>query len=201
MPILAASCIGRSAEQYAEGVFVGKVLGVIPLAYSELLNRQNAFLSLCNIHRITLSSSHRHGKTCDKEYTSFFHFLHFSLPKDAIAALIILWQTCISHGGKSPSCLEADLPIATLHHCTKSSARPPLSSCRHIGKNAIGEHIHRILGTGTKQDNRSTHLFQPAPYCLLYKGIGFYPTPCVTSFHIPMGWFLPTPSRTLTQRE
>ncbi len=89
MPILAASCIGRSAKQYAKGVFVGKVLGVIPLAYSELLNRQKAFLSLCKIHRITLSSSHRHGKTCDKEYTAFFRFLHFSLPYDATAALKI----------------------------------------------------------------------------------------------------------------
>ena len=120
MPILAASCIGCSAERYAGSVFMQMALNVILQTCFGLQDRRNAFLSLCKIRRITLSASHKHGKTAPNSIRFSFLTLHFILPMASTTVLTMLWQKHALHCGKSRPYLETDLPISTLHHCTRS---------------------------------------------------------------------------------
>ena len=105
MPILAASCIGCSAERYAGSVFMQMALNVILQTCFGLQDRRNAFLSLCKIRRITLSASHKHGKTAPNSIRFSFLVLHFFLPMASTTALTMLWQKHALHCGKSRSYL------------------------------------------------------------------------------------------------
>ena len=100
MPILAASCIGCSAERYAGSVFMQMALNVILQTCFGLQDWQNTLFALCEIHRITLSASHKHGKTAPNSIRFSFLVLHFFLsmastnrPNDVVAeARFALWQ-------------------------------------------------------------------------------------------------------------
>ena len=105
MPILAASCIGYSAERYAESVFMQMALDMIPLTCLGRLDRRNAFLFLCKIRRITLPASHKHGKTAPNSTRLSFLVLHFFLSMASTTDLTILWQKHALHCGKSRSYL------------------------------------------------------------------------------------------------
>ena len=105
MPILAASCIGCSAERYAGSVFMQMALNVILQTCFGLQDRRNVFLSLCKIRRITLSASHKHGKTAPNSTRLSFLILHFFLSIASTTVLSMLWQKHALHCGKSRSYL------------------------------------------------------------------------------------------------
>ena len=105
MPILAASCIGCSAERYAGSVYTRMAPNVILRTCFGLQDRRNAFLSLCKIRRITLSASHKHGKTAPNSTRLSFLILHFFLSIASTTVLSMLWQKHALHCGKSRSYL------------------------------------------------------------------------------------------------
>jgi hypothetical protein len=119
MPILAASCIGRLAERYAESVFAEMGLNVISMTCLRHQNRQNAFLSCLKVHRFTLLASHKHSKGASNSPHLSFLSLHFILPMALASIETLLWRKRTLCCGKSLPYLEADLPISTLGYCTK----------------------------------------------------------------------------------
>ena len=120
MPILAASCIGCSAERYAGSVFMQIALDMIPLTCFGLQDWQNTLFAMCEIRRIALPASHKHGKTAPNSIRFSFLTLHFILPMASTTVLTMLRQKHALHRGKSGPYLGTDLPISTLRHCTKS---------------------------------------------------------------------------------
>ena len=119
MPILAASGIGCSAKRYAGSVYTRMALNVILQTRFGPQDRQNALFALRKIRRITLPDSHKHGKTASNSTRLSFLVLHFFLPMASTTVLTMLWKKHALHRGKSRPFLEADLPISTLHNCTK----------------------------------------------------------------------------------
>ena len=120
MPILAASCIGCSAERYAERVFMQMTLDVILQTCFGPQDRQNALFALRKINKITLPASHKHGKTAPNSIRISLLALHFILPIVLANIQTLLWKKRTLCCDKSLLYLEANLPISTLHHCTKS---------------------------------------------------------------------------------
>ena len=94
-------------------------LNVILQTCFGLQDWQNTLFALCEIHRITLSASHKHGITAPNSIRYSFLVLHFFLPMASTTVLTMLWKKHALHRGKSRPFLEADLPISTLHNCTK----------------------------------------------------------------------------------
>ena len=95
------------------------ILTAVPLTCFGCLDGQNAFLARLKIHRITIPTSHKHSKVASNSPRLSFLALHFIL-SIVLAIIQTIWcQKRTLCCGKSLPYLEADLPISTLHHCTK----------------------------------------------------------------------------------
>ena len=212
MPILAASCIGCSAERYAGSVFMQMALNVILQTCFGLQDRRNAFLSLCKIRRITLSASHKHGKTAPNSIRFSFLVLHFFLPMASTTALTMLWQKHALHCGKSRSYLGsgfANINTPPLYEVFWTGSRQ-----RYTGKSAnCHQSNRRTVWFGlARSETAPTHNQESSPFT---QGWSFYdsmpkesrntsdthtiirmdPFQPTSRLHPAlMGWFQPNPS-------
>lgn len=171
MPILAASCIGCSAERYAGSVFMQMALDTVPLTCLGRLDRRNAFLSLCKIRRITLPDSHKHGKTASNSTRYSFLVLHFFLPMASTTVLTMLRQKHALHRGKSRPYLETDLPISTLRHCTKSFEQAVLNAVSEKSANCHQSNRRTVWFGLARSETATTHYQESSPFT---QGWSFY---------------------------
>ena len=171
MPILAASCIGCSAERYAGSVYTRMAPNVILRTYFGPQDRRNVFLSLCKIRKITLPDSHKHGKTASNSTRYSFLVLHFFLPMASTTVLTMLWQKHALHCGKSRPYLETDLPISTLHHCTRSFEQAVVNAVSEKSANCHQSNRRTVWFGLARSETAPTHNQESSPFT---QGWSFY---------------------------